>query len=413
MAPAVNASVAGGLVPWGSPFPLEGVAPANGSQEEALLLPTFSAAALARVVITLVLCVVSTACNVAVLWAGLGRSGARRSHARVLLLHLAGADLLVALVVMPLDAAWNVTVQWRAGDVACRFLMFLKLLAMYASAFITALISLDRQAAILRPLAIVEAGRRNQVWLQAAWLLSVGLSVPQLFLFHTVTVRSPQSFTQCTTRGSFARHWQEAAYNMLTFCCLFLLPLLVMVSCYSRILLAVSHRLGPPGKSSAVEPPLRRSCNPIPHARLHMLRLSVAIVGSFVVCWTPYYLLGLWYWFWPAAMEGTVPHSLAHLLFLFGLLNACLDPITYGLFAVPSPPRLWGCCRAGGARAQLLPSSSTTGSFRCSAPTVCARRGAPHPGLLETAKPPGVWTADPIHGSWNQPGALPPANWLG
>lgn len=110
---------------------------------------------------------------------------------------------------------------------------------------------------------------------------------------------------------------------------------------------------------SAHEMPLRRSRNPIPRARLRLLHLSLAIVGSFVLCWTPYYLLGLWYWFWPADMEGAVSPSLAHILFLFGLLNACLDPITYRLFAGG-----WqgGCCRAAG-RGKQLPSP-VTGSFQ-------------------------------------------------
>ncbi|XP_077173756.1 gonadotropin-releasing hormone II receptor-like [Paroedura picta] len=377
MVPEANASLAEGPGPRGS------LSPINGSQAEGLLLPTFSAASLARVLLTLLLCGVSTLCNAAVLWAGVGRKGGRRSHARVLLLHLAAADLLVALVVMPLDAAWNLTVQWRAGDVACRLLMFLRLVAMYASAFLTALISLDRHAAVVRPLALAEAGRRSRLSLPAAWLLSAGLSVPQLFLFHTVTVGSPPGFTQCSTRGSFARRSHEAAYNMLTFSGLFLLPLLVMVSCYTHILLQISPSKGSPGHASTPgSMPLRRSCNPIPRARVRMLRLSVAIVGSFVVCWTPYYLLGLWYWFWPVAMEGSVPHSLAHLLFTFGLLNACLDPLLYGLLAGPRPQRLWGCCR-GGPLPQ--PSSQPTGSFHSSMSTTGLRRGA--------AKPPGVCEA--------------------
>ncbi|KAL8197339.1 UNVERIFIED_CONTAM: hypothetical protein K2H54_020612 [Gekko kuhli] len=398
MLPEANASGADSPVPWGVLFLPTA---ANGTQGEALLLPTFSAAALARVVVTLLLCVVSTAGNVAVLWASVGRRGPpRRSHARLLLLHLAAADLLVALVVMPVDAAWNITLQWRAGEGACRLLMFLKLLAMYAAAFLTALISLDRHAAILHPLALAEAGRWHQLWLQAAWLLSTGLSVPQLFLFRTVTVvGSPQNFTQCTTRGSFAQRWHEAAYNMLTFACLFLLPLLVMVFCYARILLEISHHAAgaSPGNPSAPELPLRRSRNPIPRARLRMLRLSVAIVGSFVVCWTPYYSLGLWYWFWPAAMVGSVSPSLAHLLFLFGLLNACLDPLLYGLFAMPWPRRLrGGCCGAGGGGPQPPPSSPTTGSSHSSVSTVWVRRGAPHLPLLETAKPPRVCPKGPL-----------------
>ncbi|KAJ6662847.1 hypothetical protein lerEdw1_011051 [Lerista edwardsae] len=364
-----NGSAAGALAPWEGAVPPP---PPNSSREEgSWVLPTFSAAAQARVALTLVLSLVAAACNAAVLWAGVGSCRARRSHARVLLLHLAGADLLVALVVMPLDAAWNITLQWRAGDVACRLLMFLKLLAMYASAFVTAIISLDRQAAILHPLAIAQAWRRNQILLQAAWLLSACLSTPQLFLFHTITVGSPQSFTQCSTQGSFAQPWHETAYNMFTFLGLFLLPLLVMVACYSRILQEISRRTG-----SSHSAPLRRSRNPIPRARLRMLCLSVVIVGSFVVCWTPYYLLGLWYWFWPAAMKGSVPTSLAHLLFVFGLLNACLDPITYGLFTLPLHRRLGCCCGARGAGSQPQPSSLLTSSFlRSAASSIHVRRG--------------------------------------
>ncbi|KAK2842245.1 hypothetical protein Q5P01_012445 [Channa striata] len=74
---------------------------------------------------------------------------------------------------------------------------------------------------------------------------------------------------------------------------------------------------------------LRRSHNNIPKARMRTLKMSIVIVTSFIICWTPYYLLGLWYWLFPEKMEKTVSHSLTHILFIFGLFNACLDPITY------------------------------------------------------------------------------------
>lgn len=129
---------------------------------------------------TFVLFVLSAGCNVAVLRAAGGRGAGGRSHIRLLLRHLAAADLLVTVVVMPSDAVWNITLQWRAGDLACRLLMYLRLLAMYASAFVTVVISLDRQAAILRPLAIARARRRNRAMLRAAWMLSAALAVPQV-----------------------------------------------------------------------------------------------------------------------------------------------------------------------------------------------------------------------------------------
>ncbi|KAL2088567.1 hypothetical protein ACEWY4_015466 [Coilia grayii] len=305
----------------------------NHSLGAQLTLPTFSTAAKVRVTITFVLCVVSGICNLAVLYSAYG--GRRKSHVRLLMVNLSVADLLVSFIVMPLDAAWNMTVQWLAGDLACRLLMFLKLMAMYACAFVTVVISLDRQSAILNPLAINKARTRNKIQLTVAWTLSAVLSLPQALLFHQVTITFPERFTQCTTHGSFSQRWQETLYNMFTFCCLFLLPLLIMVSCYTHILLEISR--GMLGHSaSANEVRLRRSNNNIiPKARMRTLKMSVVIVSAFIICWTPYYLLGLWYWFSPEGLEEAVSDSLTHLLFLFGLFNACLDPLIYGLFSLP------------------------------------------------------------------------------
>ncbi|KAG7236936.1 hypothetical protein INR49_032978, partial [Caranx melampygus] len=310
------------------------------SPDMPLQLPTFSTAAKVRVIITFILCGISTFCNLAVLWAANGHK--RKSHVRVLIINLTVADLLVTFIVMPVDAVWNITVQWLAGDMACRFLMFLKLQAMYSCAFVTVVISLDRQSAILNPLAISMARKRNRVMLMVAWTMSALFSVPQMFIFHNVTITYPANFTQCTTRGSFVTHWQETAYNMFTFSCLFLLPLVIMIVCYTRIFIQISKRMTKKSLSSN-EPHLRCSKNNIPKARMRTLKMSIVIVICFIVCWTPYYLLGLWYWFFPDDLEGKVSHSLTHILFIFGLFNACLDPIIYGLFTIRFRKGLRSC----------------------------------------------------------------------
>lgn len=146
---------------------------------DALQLPTFSTAAKVRVIITFTLCAVSAVCNLVVLWAA-SNGGKRKSHVRILIMNLTVADLLVTFIVMPVDAVWNITVQWQAGDVACRLLMFMKLVAMYSCAFVTVVISLDRQSAILNPLGISEAKRKSKIMLTVAWTMSVVLSLPQV-----------------------------------------------------------------------------------------------------------------------------------------------------------------------------------------------------------------------------------------
>uniref|UniRef100_A0ACB8G8D2 Gonadotropin-releasing hormone II receptor n=2 Tax=Sphaerodactylus townsendi TaxID=933632 RepID=A0ACB8G8D2_9SAUR len=348
----------------------------NGSLpvEELFQLPTFSTAAKVRVAITIVLFLSSAFFNITVLWT-ITQKYQKRPHLRILLMNLAAADLLVTFVVMPLDAVWNITVQWYAGDVACRVLMFLKLVAMYASAFVTVVISLDRRAAILNPLSVSEAKRKNKVMLCMAWALSLLLALPQMFVFHTVSRSQPVYFIQCATVGSFGARWQEILYNMFTFCFLFLLPLLIMVACYSRVFIEISRKM----KKACAAPRsrefhLRRSYNNIPQARMRSLKMSVVIVLTFVVCWTPYYMLGLWYWFSPEMLtREQVPPSLSHILFLFGLFNTCLDPLIYGLFAMHFRAGSRRSCCCGQSKKESEAASGLTGSFRAS-PTLPARR---------------------------------------
>ncbi|XP_058484592.1 putative gonadotropin-releasing hormone II receptor [Solea solea] len=333
------------------------------------LLPTFSTAAKVRVIVTFILCGISTLCNSAVLWAANGHK--RKSHVRVLIINLTVADLLVTFIVMPVDAVWNITVQWLASDLACRFLMFLKLQAMYSCAFVTVVISLDRQSAILNPLSISVARKRSRLMLMGAWTMSTLFSIPQMFIFHNVTITYPANFTQCTTRGSFVTHWQETAYNMFTFSCLFLLPLVIMIVCYTRIFIQMTKRSLFSNQLS-----LRCSKNNIPKARMRTLKMSLVIVICFIVCWTPYYLLGLWYWFFPDDLEGKVSHSLTHILFIFGLFNACLDPIIYGLFTIRFCKGLKGVSHRGATDMSVkVTNTVVTETLKCTAITFpCKRR---------------------------------------
>ncbi|XP_053128867.1 gonadotropin-releasing hormone II receptor-like [Hemicordylus capensis] len=284
--------------------------------------PTLTLAAKARVVITGCFFVVATCSNSAVLYSVTRKR--RKSHVQLLILSLTVADLLVTIIVMPLDAVWNVTVQWYAGDALCKLLNFLKLFAMYSAALVLVVISLDRHMAILHPFSFATSSHRNRIMLGVAWILSAFLASPQLVLFHLHTVTGV-NFTQCVTHGSFREHWQETTYNMFTFATLYITPLSVMIVCYVRILFEISKQL-------KINQGLARGKDDhISKARMKTLKMTIVIVASFIICWTPYYLLGLWYWFQPN-MIHRMPEYVNHFLFLFGLLHTCTDPIIYGLY---------------------------------------------------------------------------------
>ncbi|XP_072249514.1 gonadotropin releasing hormone receptor 1 isoform X2 [Leuresthes tenuis] len=344
--------------------------------------PSFTRAAQFRVCATFVLFLFAACSNLALLasvWCGRGRRLA--SHLRPLMLSLASADLMMTFVVMPLDAVWNVTVQWYGGNVLCKLLCFLKLFAMHASAFILVVISLDRQHAIMHPLDALSAHRRNRLMLLVAWGLSLLLASPQIFIFRTISVDSVD-FTQCASHGSFSHRWQETVYNMFHFITLYVVPLLVMSCCYSRILLHIHLQLL---RDKAGESHLRRSgTDIIPKARMKTLKMTVVIVLSFVVCWTPYYLLGIWYWFQPDMLRVT-PEYVHHALFVFGNLNTCCDPVIYGFYTPSFRADLAACCHR--TRSDASPRSLGR---------LSARQG-PHSGEQEPQRQPEHRAATDCH----------------
>ena len=108
------------------------------------------------------------------------RNRHRKSRVNLFIMHLSIADMIVTFVMIPMEIGWHVTVSWKAGDVACRILMFCRPFGFYLSSFILVAISLDRYFAITHPLSINDADRRGKLMLLMAWLFSIVASVPQV-----------------------------------------------------------------------------------------------------------------------------------------------------------------------------------------------------------------------------------------
>ena len=62
--------------------------------------------------------------------------------------------------------------------------------------------------------------------------------------------------------------------------------------------------------------------------------MTITIVIVFVVCWTPYYVMSVWYWL-DKETALKVDKCVQKGLFLFACANSCMNPIVYGLFNIP------------------------------------------------------------------------------
>lgn len=106
-----------------------------------------------------------------------------KSRVNLFILHLSVADLIVTFIMLPLEISWHLTVAWKAGDAACRFLMFFRTFGLYLSSFILVTISLDRYFAILHPLSLNDADKRGKIMLILAWSFSTIASIPQVSVY--------------------------------------------------------------------------------------------------------------------------------------------------------------------------------------------------------------------------------------
>ncbi|XP_004638097.1 D(4) dopamine receptor [Octodon degus] len=108
------------------------------------------------------------------------------------ILSLAAADLLLALLVLPLFVYSEVSGgEWLLSPRLCDALMAMDVMLCTASIFNLCAISVDRFVAVTVPLSYGRQGRRQLLLIGATWLLSAAVAAPVLFGLNDVRGRDP------------------------------------------------------------------------------------------------------------------------------------------------------------------------------------------------------------------------------
>ena len=104
----------------------------------------------------------------------------RTGPEKLLLLHLAIADLQVVLFLIPMEIGWRITTRWIGGDLACRLCMMCRAFPLYLSSLLVVSISIDRYVAVIYPLKNARADTRVKALIVTSWCLSFISSLPQV-----------------------------------------------------------------------------------------------------------------------------------------------------------------------------------------------------------------------------------------
>ena len=80
-----------------------------------------------------------------------------------------------------MEIVWCATVQWLAGDMVCRIMVFFRIVGFYLSGFVMIVISIDRLSAIKWPIMHKVKKTRTKLMLLTAWIAAPLCAIPQVF----------------------------------------------------------------------------------------------------------------------------------------------------------------------------------------------------------------------------------------
>ncbi|XP_068450044.1 oxytocin receptor [Clinocottus analis] len=253
--------------------------------------------------------------------------------------HLSIADLVVAIFQVLPQLIWDITFRFYGPDILCRLVKYLQVVGMFASTYMLVLMSVDRCLAICQPLRSLHR-RKDRFYVVCSWVLSLILSIPQMFIFSLIEVGSAGSGVyDCW--GDFMKPWGAKAYITWISLTIYIIPVAILSICYGLISFKIwqNFRLKTRREQCISLTPKTSKCNTlarvssvklISKAKITTVKMTFVIVVAYIVCWTPFFSVQMWSAWDPAAPREAMPFIISMLL---ASLNSCCNPWIYMCFA--------------------------------------------------------------------------------
>lgn len=246
-----------------------------------------------------------------------------RSTTNFFIASLAGADLIVTSICMPLFYVYNVVVWpvWPFGNAGCRILSYLVHMSVMASALSLLAISYDRFISVFFPMKRLITPSRAKKIVAFIWFVSPFLLLPSLLHHDTIsTVYDGKKAIMCVESWSTLKALHS--YQMYRISCYFLFLLQISI-----VYVLIGHRLytrQQPGEQTS-----QSRAKDLLNKR-KIIKMLFLVVALFALCWLPYIINKLLNIFPPR------PDYLPPDLFVFvgnflGLLNSVANPLVYAV----------------------------------------------------------------------------------
>uniref|UniRef100_H2YET2 G-protein coupled receptors family 1 profile domain-containing protein n=1 Tax=Ciona savignyi TaxID=51511 RepID=H2YET2_CIOSA len=272
------------------------------------------------------------------------------------ILNLAISDLFFLIFCVPFQATIYSLPSWPFGSFMCSFCEVCQNVTMIASIFTLVALSFDRFFAVVYATSAKQLRTRTNAnrGLIFIWVAAVGIGTPSALTRAQQVSHTGSRLTLCVPNANMGTWY--VGYQLISFLLGYLLPLLIILSCYVGVLLAMCKN----ARSSALVRSnnargsrkrvtrvvimvvkiifmvfclkllsKKRNCIYGVLFKIHYLKIKIVfMVIVFTINWFPHHLVAMWTSFgdFPYTSETFVLLILGHCL---SYANSCLNPLVY------------------------------------------------------------------------------------
>uniref|UniRef100_G3P0A3 G-protein coupled receptors family 1 profile domain-containing protein n=1 Tax=Gasterosteus aculeatus TaxID=69293 RepID=G3P0A3_GASAC len=242
------------------------------------------------------------------------------SPTNLLILSLAVSDLLVGLLLMPVEIIY-IEACWFLGDILCTTYYLVDYVITSASVANMVLISVDRYIAICEPLHYPTkvTKRRVQNCVCFCWIWS---AIFRIFLLYD-HLEKPGSSNSCLGECVVIINYAAGVADLVF---TFIIPILCIIVLYLRVFVVALSQARAMRSRVAASTTRRSGATTVKKTEMKAARTLGLVILVFLFCFCPYYYPAL------AGKDTSIDASSAAFEIWLAHFNSCLNPVIYAFF---------------------------------------------------------------------------------
>ncbi|XP_052027903.1 melatonin-related receptor [Apodemus sylvaticus] len=237
-----------------------------------------------------------------------------RNSGNIFVASLSVADMLVAVYPYPLMLYAMSVGGWDLSQLQCQMVGLLTGLSVVGSIFNITSIAINRYCYICHSLQYkrIFSLRNTWIYLVITWVMTILAVLPNMYI-GTIEY-DPRTYT-CVFN-----YVNNPAFTVTIVCIHFVLPLIIVGYCYTKIWIKVLAARDPAGQNPDNQ-----------FAEVRNFLTMFVIFLLFAVCWCPVNVLTVLVAVIPKEMAGKIPNWLYLAAYCIAYFNSCLNAIIYGI----------------------------------------------------------------------------------